>query len=369
MSREAKWIWNADTPATVPAGARISAGKSGSVARSFPNTAVASVNRLPASCMPSPESPAMRTTTRSRVSLDFTLRFIPVLPDGFNGLGVDEAPHHVGCPIVRRMKGDGLKLAVSDEGDGPPVLLLHGFPDSSRLWRHQINALNEAGFRTIAPDLRGFGNSDKPADVREYRVGRSVADMTAVLDELEIERAHIVGHDWGAGVAWALALLAPQRVDRLVALSVGHPNTRATRTLEDRQRAWYTLLFQFDEAEELLTQDGWALAREWAATHPDLDASIEALSQPGALTAALGWYRANLHPRRDLDPPRPLPPVPADTLGVWSTGDAYLTERQMAESGAHIAGSWRYERIDGASHWMQLDAPERINELLLEHLT
>src|SRR3954464_854500 len=129
MSRDAKWIWNADTPATVPAGARISAGKSGSVARSLPKIAVASVNRLPASCIPSPESPAMRTTTRSRVSLDFTLRFKPVSPDGFNGLGVEEAPHPVACPIVRRMNGDGVELAVSDEGDGAPVLLIHGFPD------------------------------------------------------------------------------------------------------------------------------------------------------------------------------------------------------------------------------------------------
>src|SRR3954453_15602126 len=130
MSREAKWIWNADTPASVPAGARISAGKSGSVARSLPKIAVASVNRLPASCIPSPESPAIRTTTRSRVSLAFTLRFKPVSAFGFNGLAGEEAPHHVGCPIVRRIKADGAELAVSDEGEGPAVLLLHGFPDS-----------------------------------------------------------------------------------------------------------------------------------------------------------------------------------------------------------------------------------------------
>src|SRR3954465_1860491 len=190
MSREAKWIWKAETPATVPAGARISAGKSGSVARSFPNTAVASVNRLPASCMPSPESPAMRTTTRSRVSLAFTLRFKPVLPDGFNGLGVEEAPHHVACPIVRRINGDGVELNLIDEGEGAPTLLLHGFPDSSVLWRHQIPALTAAGFHVLAPDLRGFGESGKPDDVRQYRVDRSVADMVAILDALDIEKAH-----------------------------------------------------------------------------------------------------------------------------------------------------------------------------------
>src|SRR4051794_36478258 len=221
MSREAKWIWNAETPATVPAGARISAGKSGRVARALPKTAVASVNRLPANCIPSPESPAIRTTTRSRVSLAFTLLFKPVRPFGFNGLGVEEAPHSVGCPIVRRIKGDGLELAVSASGEGPPVLLLHGFPDSSRLWRNQIPALQEHGFSTIAPDLRGFGESDKPAEMGEYRVGRSVRDLVAILDVLEIPCTHVVGHDWGAGVAWALAMSAPERVDKLVVLSVG----------------------------------------------------------------------------------------------------------------------------------------------------
>src|SRR4051812_18539820 len=296
MSREAKWIWNADTPATVPAGARISAGKSGSVARSLPKTAVASVNRLPASCIPSPESPAIRTTTRSRVSLAFTVLFKPLRAFGCNGAGVDEAPHLVGCPIVRRIKGDGVELAVSVSGDGVPVVLLHGFPDSSRLWRNQLPALHENGFQTVAPDLRGFGESDKPAELSEYRVGRSVADVVAILDALEIPRAHVVGHDWGAGVAWVLAMSAPERVDRLVVLSVGHPGTRATRTIEDQRRAWYTLLFQFAEAEALLTRDESALLREWAGSHPDLEAVLAELD----LTAGLSWYRANLNPSREL---------------------------------------------------------------------
>src|SRR4051794_26586193 len=363
MSREAKWIWKADTPATVPAGARISAGKSGSVARSLPKTAVASVNRLPASCIPSPESPAIRTTTRSRVSLAFTVLFKPVWPFGFNGLGVEDAPHLVGSPIVRRIKGDGIELAVSVSGEGVPVLLLHGFPDASRLWRNQLPALHEHGFRTIAPDLRGFGESDKPAEVSEYRVGRSVADVVAILDALEIPRAHVIGHDWGAGVAWVLAMSAPERVDRLAVLSVGHPGTRARRTLEDHRRAWYTLLFQFAEAEALLTREDSALLREWAGSHPDLESVLAELD----LTPGLNWYRANLHPARELAPARELPPVAADVLGVWSDGDVYLTERQMVES-ARFVPSFRYERIDGASHWIPLDAAERVNELILSHL-
>jgi pimeloyl-ACP methyl ester carboxylesterase len=259
-----------------------------------------------------------------------------------------------------RINADGVELAVLDEGKGDAVLLLHGFPDSARVWRHQIPILTAAGFRVVAPDLRGFGASEKPADVSEYRVGRSVADMVAVLDDLQIERAHVVGHDWGAGVAWALALMAPERVNRLVAMSVGHPGVK--RTLAQREKSWYMLLFQFPEAEAILQQNDSALLREWAASHPDLD--LDSFD----LTAGLNWYRANLHPRRELDPPRALPPVKADTLGLWSTGDAFLLENGVKESGAHVEGSWRYERIEDASHWMQLDQPERINALLIDFL-
>jgi pimeloyl-ACP methyl ester carboxylesterase len=266
---------------------------------------------------------------------------------------------------VRQIQCDGVRLAVRDEGAGSPVLFIHGFPDSADLWRNQVSALTSAGFRTIAPDLRGMGASGRADD---YRVGRSVADMVAVLNILDVEKATVVGHDWGATVAWALAAFAPERVERLVAMSVGHPATRMGRTLESRQRAWYTLLFQFDEAEALIMRDDWKLFREWAGSHPDLDARIAALSEPGALTAGLGWYRANLHPARELDPPREIPSVPAPTLGLWSDGDIYLVEDFMKRSGEFVSGDWRYERIEGASHWMQLDQPDRINALLLEFL-
>src|SRR5918995_3397439 len=119
---------------------------------------------------------------------------------------------------MRRMQSaDGVELAVQVTGSGPPVLLLHGFPDRADLWRHQIDDL-KADFTVIAPDLRGFGDSDRPADVDAYRMRNSVRDMLGILDELGFERAHVVGHDWGAGVAWALTHTAPERVQRLVVL-------------------------------------------------------------------------------------------------------------------------------------------------------
>jgi pimeloyl-ACP methyl ester carboxylesterase len=269
-----------------------------------------------------------------------------------------------------RIQGDGVELEVRDDGerDAPAVLLVHGFPDSAHLWRHQIAALTHEGRRTVAPDMRGFGASDKPTDVEDYRLTRAVADLVAILDALEIEKANVVGHDWGAAVAWIFAALHPDRVERLVAMSVGHPAAQR-RTIADREKAWYQLLFQFEGvAEELVTRDDWKLFREWLRGDGDADRYVEDLSRPGALTAGLSWYRANLHPRRQLEPRPQLPPIPAPTLGLWSTGDHYLNEQPMLDSAAHVTGPWRYERIDGASHWMQLDDPERVNALLLEFL-
>jgi pimeloyl-ACP methyl ester carboxylesterase len=271
---------------------------------------------------------------------------------------------------MRRLPGDGVTLAVLDEGDGPPVLLLHGFPDSSYLWRHQVPALVEAGMRALAPDLRGFGESDKPEEVEAYALAHTVADMLAVLDGLGVERVHVVGHDWGAVAAWLLAALAPGRVGRLVAMSVGHPNVLRERSIEQREKSWYMLLFQFaGVAEELLMRSDWKLFREWLREDGDVDRYVADLSRPGALTAGLNWYRANAAPRLELEPRRPVPAVAAPTLALWSSGDNYLTEERMLLSADHVSGVWRYQRIDGASHWMQLDAPARVNELLVDFLT
>jgi pimeloyl-ACP methyl ester carboxylesterase len=262
---------------------------------------------------------------------------------------------------------NGLSLHVEDHGSGPAVVLLHGWPDSSHLWRNQIPFLVSKGFRAIAPDLRGFGRSDRPQEVSAYAITNIVSDVVGILDSLEVPKAHVVGHDWGAGVAWVMAMLQPERVDRLVVLSVGHP--AAPRTLRQREMSWYQLFFQFEGvAEAWLQYDDWALFREVSRGDGDLDRYIEDLARPGALTASLNWYRANLA----LRPPGPTPAMPqvkAPTLGIWSTNDHYLDGARMEASGSFVEGKWRYERIEGASHWIPLDAPERLNELLLEWLT
>jgi pimeloyl-ACP methyl ester carboxylesterase len=268
---------------------------------------------------------------------------------------------------MSRVDVSGVGIEYEVTGQGRPVVLLHGFPDSGRLWRHQVPALADAGFQVIVPDLRGYGRSDKPEDVEAYSMMFLAGDVLAVLADLGIARAHVVGHDWGAALAWGLASLAPDYVDHLVTLSVGHPAT-FRRTYAQREKSWYMLLFQFPGiAERWLADNDWANFRTWAH-HPDADQVIADLEATGSLTPGLNWYRANVPPESWLAPPLTLPPVPAPTLGVWSTGDIALTEIQMTDSAQNVSGPWRYERLDGPGHWMQLDAPDQVSELLLDFL-
>ena len=268
-----------------------------------------------------------------------------------------------------RVDSNGVGIAYEVTGKGTPVVLLHGFPDSGRLWRHQVPALVDAGFSAVVPDLRGYGASDQPAEVEAYSLPYLAGDVVAVLDALGIERAHVVGHDWGAALAWGLGSLLPDRVERVAVLSVGHPASFQAAGTAQREKSWYMLLFQFQGiAEQWLSADDWANLRAWAK-HPDADDVIAELEKTGSLTPALNWYRANVPPQSFVDPPLELPAVQAPTMGIWSTGDIALTEVQMTGSAAHVAGPWRYERLDGPGHWMQLEAPDAVNALLVDFLS
>lgn len=266
------------------------------------------------------------------------------------------------------LTANGLRFFVVDAGEGMPVVLLHGFPDTSSVWRHQIPALVGAGYRAIAPDLRGRGLSERPERVEDYALATMVGDVAGIMDALGVERAHVVAHDWGAALAWLFASLQPSRVDHLVVLSVGHPGTQTRPTLEALQKGWYRLLFQFSGIESTLQQDDWYLLRTLFQGVGDVERSLADLAEPGALTAALNWYRANGRPERLVAPPPQLPPVQAPTLGIFGTRDLYVTEDAMRRSGEFVTGPWRYERLEGVGHWIPLEAAERLNRLLLDFL-
>jgi pimeloyl-ACP methyl ester carboxylesterase len=267
-----------------------------------------------------------------------------------------------------RIALDDVTLEVEDTGAGTPVLLLHGWPDAANVWRHQVPALAANHYRVLAPDLRGFGGSSRPAEVEAYVAPRMVGDVIGLLDHLSIERAHLVGHDWGAAISWMTAALVPDRVASVTALSVGHPAAFRSAGWGQREKSWYMLLFQFPGvAERWLSADGFRNLRQWSG-HPDIDPVVERLAEPGALAASLNLYRAILPPASLVEPPLELPPVQAPAMGIWSSGDLALTEVAMTGSAAHVAGPWRYERLDGVGHWLQLEAPEVVNALLLDFL-
>ncbi|WIT11563.1 alpha/beta fold hydrolase [Paucibacter sediminis] len=264
---------------------------------------------------------------------------------------------------TRRLSLNGVTLNIVDQGRGEPVLLVHGFPDDHEVWRQQIPALLQAGYRVIAPDMRGCGESEAPAGVAPYKLDRLVGDLLALLDALGLPKVRLVGHDWGAVIAWTLAIRHPQRVHNYVALSVGHPSAYARAPLQQKIMGWYILMFQLRGfAEWLMTRRDWRWTRGFTGQHAELKHWLRKLARPGRLTAAVSWYRANLALILPFAQAKPALPV----LGLWSDGDAYLCEAQMRESERWVTGPWRYVRLNGASHWLQLDQPERVNRLILD---
>ena len=271
-----------------------------------------------------------------------------------------------------RVQLSEVNLDVEVSGEGPAVLLLHGFPDSHVLWRHQVPVLNAAGFRTVAPTLRGFGGSDRPeGGPAAYHPGKHIGDLLELLASLDVDRFHLVGHDWGSGIAQGLASVVPDRVRSLSLLSVGHLASLLSAGWEQRLRSWYLLLFQLPGvAEEWLARDDHAGLREMLAGHPDAEAAIEPLRAPGALTAALNIYRSGLPAEVPFGAAPPVVPLPDSipVMGVWSTGDPFLTERSMSGTHAHVLGRWRYERLEDTGHWLPLERPEAVGDLLLSFL-
>jgi len=258
---------------------------------------------------------------------------------------------------------NGLNMHYVTAGEGPPVVLLHGFPDTHAIWRRQIPALAAAGFRVIAPDLRGYGKTDMPGEVGAYAIDFLADDVLRLMDALGIGQATVVGHDWGALIGWHLAMHAPQRVSRYAALSVGHPKAIAKAGLGQKLRFWYMGVFATPVlAETLLKAGNWAVLRSMNRSREQQQLWIDALAPQGRLTAALNYYRANLK----VSGARRWKPVEVPVLGVWSELDPALGERQMRETREQCRAGFEYARIDGVGHWLQLSGAERLNALLID---
>lgn len=260
--------------------------------------------------------------------------------------------------------------AVADgPPDGPLVLLLHGFPQSARTWRHQVPVLAAAGFRAVAPDQRGYSPRARPAGVEAYRVAHLTDDVLGMADALGAERFHLVGHDWGGAVAWQVAGRHPDRLATLTVVSTPHPSAmaRSIREGEQRERSAYMLFLRSDGAEDALLADGAALLRlalEHSGMDPcDATAYTALMRERSALTGALNWYRAAGQGLTEG-----LGPIVTPTLYVWSTDDVALGREAAEATAGHVAGDYRFVVLDGVSHWISEAAPEALNRVLLEHL-
>lgn len=267
---------------------------------------------------------------------------------------------------LRIPAADGLVLDAVGNGpqDGEVVLLLHGFPQTSWSWRGVWPSLVEAGFRVVAPDQRGYSPDARPVGIEHYAMTHLVADAVAVLDALGADTAHVVGHDWGAAVAWQLAGRHPDRVRTLTAVSVPHPVAfvEALRSdPEQRARSRYMKDWADPGTENRLLEGG--LGELFGIPAVDAAHYLERMREPGALTAALSYYRAQSI--KDLDG---LGPITAPTLHVWSDRDAALGPTAARATGEHVAGPYRFEVLAGVSHWVPEEAAGRLTALLLEHL-
>jgi pimeloyl-ACP methyl ester carboxylesterase len=271
---------------------------------------------------------------------------------------------------------DGVRLHYVEAGEGPLVVLLHGFPEFWFGWRRQIPVLAAAGFHVVAPDMRGYNLSAKPKGWRLYDPDYLARDIAGLIRHFGVEQAHVVGHDWGAAVAYTVAMRHPEMVESLSILNVPHPERMLAgfRTWRQLRKSWYMFFFQIPGLpERLLARDNFAFAkRSLRADSPksfsdaDLERYVEAWSEPGALTGMINYYRAALR-RSPRAAQASLLPIQARTLVIWGERDRHLGA-ELAEPLPQWVPNVHIERIAEATHWVQHDEPERVGQLLVEFL-
>lgn len=256
----------------------------------------------------------------------------------------------------------------SGAAGGREVMLLHGFPQSARVWEYQLGVLGGGGCHAVAPDQRGYSPGVRPQRVAEYRLDELVGDVLAVADALDWPRFDLIGHDWGAHVAWAVAAELPERIRTLTALAHPHPTALRRASAEDEDQAqrshYLTLLRQPRTAERnLLADNATGLRRffEWRIPEDRVDDYVHRLTQPDALTAALNWFRA-------MDQSGPISEIQVPTLYVWSTEDPAIGSTAAQCTAAYVSAPYRFEMLEDLSHWLPEEAPEATTRLILQHL-
>lgn len=279
------------------------------------------------------------------------------------------------------VKANGLRFRTMV--DGPPqgdmFILLHGFPEGAESWSRPLHALAKAGRLAVAPDLRGYGLTDAPAEEESYAIGHLVDDVAGLIKSFGRDSAHVAGHDWGAVVAWFFAARHPEMTKTLTALSVAHPAALAAASQEDedqRERSRYIQLFLMKgKAEEVLAGDDYRRLRLMYSIGPNPEAVprsvvehfTKSLSRPGRLTAALNYYRANLSAGAAAWAALAnIGRIEAPTTLLWGDQDPALGRRGAEGTAAHVAGEYRFIVLEGAGHWLQFERPDEVARALTE---
>jgi epoxide hydrolase 4 len=269
-----------------------------------------------------------------------------------------------------------VKLHYVEAGEGPLVLLLHGFPEFWFGWRLQIEPLVAAGFRVVAPDTRGINLSSKPEKFEDYGVDLLADDISGLIGELGADSAHLVGHDWGGSIAWTVAMNHPEVVDRLAILNAAHPRklSEGLKHPSQLRRSWYFFFFATPGLpEEVVHLRDWHFFRHFLhdANPPYSDEELEryeeAWSQEGAAAGMINYYRASVR-QNQKEAAAKIRPLSAPTLVIWGEEDSYLGSDLAEPDSEDVPNLDRVERIDGASHWVHHDAADRVNGLLIDFL-
>ena len=288
-----------------------------------------------------------------------------------------------GCKEIE-IRANGLRFVAYEHGTGPLVLCLHGFPDTPRSFRHQVAPLAEAGYRVVAPFLRGYAPTERPADAN-YQTAALARDALALIEALGEEKATIFGHDWGAIAAYGAAVLGPERVRKLVTASVPHGPVFLSRFLSDYEqlkRSWYIYFFQSFLAESIVSADRCAFIRRiwrdwspgWELPETEIDAVRYTIGKPGGVEAAIGYYRSmvsglNVDPALDADQARvSSDPITVPALYVHGAADGCLAVELIDGMEASFTAGLRKRVIAGAGHFVHQEKPEEFNRILLEFL-
>jgi pimeloyl-ACP methyl ester carboxylesterase len=274
---------------------------------------------------------------------------------------------------VREIPANGMAFRCREAaGTGEPVLLLHGFPETSHMWLPLMDRLHAKGYRCLAPDQRGYSPGARPEGADHYRYIDTASDALALADAWGADRFHLIGHDWGAGCGWSVVAVKPERVLSWTALSVPHVAAfgRAIRTDPDQQqKSQYVTFFQQPGAAEALfaANDYAALKGIWSKSSPEeVQEYLSVFKQPGALTTALNWYRGS----RGIDPHDPevaFGPVATPTLMIWGNEDMAIGRTAVAAAADYMKGPYRFVELD-AGHWLMQEAPDRVADEVMVHL-